>query len=110
MTARMIPQQAETRAQWDNRAAEADDEGGGFQADNNESASLRPTKKRGRSTAGKKLPLKRRVKRHRFSSPFSSDEETETGAESDTSSYAPAKTIPHLKPSIRLRLSLFDRP
>lgn len=49
------------------------------------------SRRKGSTAAGKKLPLKRRVKRHRFSSPFSSDEEAETGAESYTSSYAPAK-------------------
>ena len=80
------------RAQWDNKAAEADDEGGGRQGDCNETSVLpRPAKKRRRSAAGKKPPLKRRVKRRRFSSPLSSAEETEKGAESDTSSYAPAK-------------------
>ena len=74
---------------------QADDEGGVLQGNNNEkSALLRSTKKRRRSAGGKKLPLKRRFKRRRFSSPLSSSEESETGAESDTSSYAPAELCP----------------
>lgn len=52
---------------------------------------LRPTKKRCYSVGGKKLPVKRRVKRRRFSLPLSSDEDIETGTEPDISSYAPAK-------------------
>lgn len=77
------------RNQWDDKAAEADNEGRGLQEGNNEkSALLRPTKKRCRSAARKKLPLERHVKRHRYSSPLSCDEETETEPESDTSSYA----------------------
>ncbi|KAL8696688.1 MAG: hypothetical protein Q9201_007534 [Fulgogasparrea decipioides] len=80
------------RARWDGKAAEADDAGGGLQGDNNEQSTLlRPTKKRCQSVGEKKLPVKRRVKRRRFSSPLSSDEETETGTEPDISSYPPAK-------------------
>lgn len=81
------------RARWDSKAAEADDAGGGLQGDNNEQSTLlRPTKKRCQSVGGKKLPVKRRVKRRRFSSPLSSDEEIETGTQPDISSYPPAKT------------------
>lgn len=50
---------------------------------------MRSTKKKCRSGAGEEPPLKRRIKCRRFSSPLSSDEETETGDESDFSSYAP---------------------
>lgn len=49
------------------------------------------SRKKVRSAAGKKLPLKRRVKLRLFSSPLPSDGETEMEAEPDTSSYAPAK-------------------
>lgn len=48
---------------------------------------LRSTKKRPLSSANEKCRVKRRVKRHSFSSPFSSDEDTATGTESDISSY-----------------------
>ncbi len=78
------------RDQWDDKAVEADNEGGGPRGVNYEkSALLRPTKKRGRSATGTKLPLERRAKRRRLASPLSSDEEAETEPESDTSSYAP---------------------
>ncbi|MCJ1473158.1 hypothetical protein MMC13_001809 [Lambiella insularis] len=52
-----------------------------------------PTKKRCLSAAEKKSSSKRLIKRRRFSSPLSSDEETETRDESDTTSYIPRK--PH---------------
>lgn len=78
-------------AQWDDKAAQADNNGEGLKGDNDEkSALLHPIKKRCRSAVEKKLPLKRCVKR-RFSSPLSSDDGTETGPESDTGSYVPAK-------------------
>ena len=54
---------------------------------------LRSTKKRCLSATEKKPPLKRLIKRRRFSSPLSSDEETETWDKSSTTSYAPFK--PH---------------
>ena len=52
---------------------------------------LRPTKKRHRPSAREKSFRKRGTKRHRFSSPFSSDLETDTGEESDYSIYTPSK-------------------
>ena len=52
---------------------------------------LRPTKKRHRPSAREKSFRKRGTKRHRFSSPFSSDLETDTGEESDYSIYKPSK-------------------
>lgn len=59
-----------------------------------------PTQKRCRSAAGKKLSLKRRVKR-RFSPPPSSDDGNQTGPESDTSSNAPTRPCctSNLRPS-----------
>jgi len=51
---------------------------------------LHPIKKRCQSAVEKKLSLKRCVK-HRFLSPLSSDDRTETGPESDTGSYVSAK-------------------
>ena len=54
----------------------------------------RPTKRRLGPVAEEKLPTKRSAKRHRFSSPLSSNEESEEiGGESDISSYTP--TDPH---------------
>ena len=80
------------RAHRDDKASKVGDEGGALQGDNNDmSALIRRTIKRRRSAAEKKLPLKRRIKRHRFSSPFSSDGD-ETGSESDISSYAPVES------------------
>ncbi|KAL8751406.1 MAG: hypothetical protein Q9199_006438, partial [Rusavskia elegans] len=55
---------------------------------------LRFTKKRSLSTAGEKSPIKRCIKRGRFSSRLSSDEETETGDKSDSSTYTPSKPHP----------------
>ena len=76
------------RISWDDKVAEAGDEGE-LQGDDNQKGTSLPFTKRRRSTAGKKLPSKR-VKRRRFSSPLSSSEETEMGAESDISSDTPA--------------------
>ena len=53
--------------------------------------SLHSTKKRYRSLAHEKSFRKRGMKRHRFSSPFSSDLETDTGEESDYSIYTLSK-------------------
>jgi len=78
-------------AQWDDKAAQADNNKEKLKRDNDEkSALLHPIKKRCRSAVEKKLPLKRCVKCH-FLSPLSSDDGTETGPESDTGSYVPAK-------------------
>lgn len=41
------------------------------------------------------------MKRHRFSSPLSSDLEPVTGEESDYSSYTPSKAHKHFKGSVR---------
>lgn len=73
--------------------AEANDAGAALQEDNNDQSTLlRSTKKWYQSVGAKKLPVKRRFKRRRFSSPLSSDEGIETGMEPDISSFAPAKT------------------
>ncbi|CAF9940034.1 MAG: hypothetical protein HETSPECPRED_002140, partial [Heterodermia speciosa] len=52
---------------------------------------LRPTKKRHRPSAREKSFRKRDTKRHRFSSPFSSDLEIDTGEESNYSIYKSSK-------------------
>ena len=81
------------RAHRDDKASKVGDEGGALKGDNNDmSALIRRTTKRRRSAAEKKFSLKRRIKRHRFSSPFSSDGGDETGFESDISSYAPVES------------------
>lgn len=81
----------EKEAQWNDEAAQADNNEEELKEDNDEkSAFLHPIKKRCWSVAEKKLSLKRCVKCC-FLSPLSSDDEIETGPESDTSSYAPAK-------------------
>ena len=56
------------------------------------SALLRRTRKKHRSVVKKKLPLKCRTKRHRFSSLFFSEDEDERGSESDISSHAPVES------------------
>ncbi|KAL9126350.1 MAG: hypothetical protein Q9217_004580 [Psora testacea] len=87
------------RAQWDGEAADADDAGGGHPGDHNEKiALLRPMRKRRRSAAVKKHPAKRHVKRCLFSSPHSSEEESETADGSDFSSYAPTEPYPTRSP------------
>ena len=59
---------------------------------NKSKTSLLPsTKKRGRSTAGERPPPQRRTKRHRFSSPLSSDDETESDNESVISRCTPSR-------------------
>lgn len=69
--------------------------------------SLRATKKRSLPAAGEKLSQKCDIKYRRFSSPLSSDEETEeTGDESDISSYAPTKPQRTISP----RLTYVIRP
>ena len=70
--------------QWDPKEAEAgheedkkeETEGNGKRADGDTPPLLRSTKKRPLSSAKGKPRVKRRVKRRRFSSPFSSDEDT----------------------------------
>ena len=81
--------------QWDSKEAEAKDEEEGFGSNGEQETTplLYSTRKRSLSTAGEKSHARRRIKCCRFSSPLSSDEETETGAESDSSSYTPSK--PH---------------
>ena len=68
-------------------------EGNGEGDDGDTPLLLGSTKKRPLSSAKEKRRVKRRVKRHRFSSPFSSDEDTATGDESDISSYISSR--PH---------------
>ena len=81
------------RAHWDDKASKVGDEREALQGDNDDMGALtRRTRKRYRSAAEKKFPWKRRIKRHRFSSPFPSDEGDETGSESDISSYAPVES------------------
>ena len=53
--------------------------------------SLRPAKRRYRPSAHNKPFRRRGTKRHRFSSPFSSDLEIDTGEESDHSTYTSSK-------------------
>ena len=65
--------------------------------DGNSSPLLRFTKKKRRLTANEKSFRKRPMKRHRFSSPFSSDLKTETDDESDYSQYTPSKAHDVLK-------------
>jgi len=92
------------KGRWDDKEAEADNveeeeeeeeerEGPNDDSDVNKTPLLRSTKKRFLSIVGRRAPLERRIKRRRFSSPLSSDEKTETGDESDISTYAPSK--PH---------------
>lgn len=52
---------------------------------------LHLTKRKRRPIVCEKSPRKRGTKRHRFSLPFSSDQESETGVESDCSNYVPSK-------------------
>ncbi len=81
--------------QWSDKEAEADNQEDEPNGGNNQKNMLllRSAKKRSLATAQEKSHWKRRIKRRRFSSPLSSDEETETQDESDISSYAPTK--PH---------------
>jgi len=90
------------KGRWDDKEAEADNveeeeeeerEGLNVDSDINKTPLRRSTKKRFQSIVGRRAPLERRIKRRRFSSPLSSDEKTETGDESDISTYAPSK--PH---------------
>ena len=57
--------------------------------DESQTPPLYSTKRRPLSPAKEKSCVRRRTKRRRFSSPFSLDEETEMGDESDISSYKP---------------------
>ena len=60
------------------------------------------SRKRSLPVAREPCYKKRRARRHRFSSPFASDEETKAGDEFDTSDYAPFKFKCHprcLRPS-----------
>ena len=61
---------------WEDKGAEADLNGEGFPVDGEKKKPLvRSMKKRHLPAAGGKPSLKRRIKRHRFTSPFPSDEE-----------------------------------
>ena len=68
-----------------------EDDKSDWEAHKNSLPLLQSTKKRYRSLAHEKSFRQRGIKRHRFSSPFSSDLETETGEESDYSIYTPSK-------------------
>ena len=77
------------RTHRNDKTSKVNDERGALQRDNDDmNASIRRTKKRHRFAIEKKFPLKRRIKRHRFSSSFLLDEKDETKFESDTSNYA----------------------
>ncbi|KAI9696697.1 MAG: hypothetical protein M1836_005059 [Candelina mexicana] len=85
----------EKEDQWDDKKAqvEAHDEEEGVEedelsGDKSDASPLRPTKKRSQPTARGKPSSNRRIKRRCFSSPLSSDEETESEDESDISSYS----------------------
>lgn len=84
------------RDQQDNKGAEMADEeeGSGVDSDWNTPPHLHPPKKRSLCRAATKPCIKRR----RFSSQPSSDEESETGDESDYGSYIPSQTHHILKP------------
>ena len=80
--------------QWDCKEVEAGEEEDAKEEtkdvgerDESQKPPLRSTKKRPVSPAKEKSCVKRRTKRRRFSSPLSSDAETEMGDESDISSY-----------------------
>ena len=82
--------------QWDRKEAEAGEEEDEKEEteevgerDESQTPPLRATKKRPLSPAQEKSCVKRRTKRRRFSSPLSSDKETEMEDESDISSYKP---------------------
>lgn len=81
-------------------------EGNGERDDGDTPLLLRSVKKRPLSSVKEERRVKRRVKRHRFSSPLSSDEDTATGDESDISSYTssrfhrPSKSQPTSSDSI----------
>jgi len=88
------------KGRWDDKEAEADNveeeeerEGLNDGSDMNKTPLLRSKKKRFQSIVGRRAPFECRIKRRRFSSPLSSDEKTETGDESDISTYTPPK--PH---------------
>lgn len=79
----------EEESQWDNEEVGADEEEElESDADKHKTALSPYKKKRSLSSAGEKLRLKR-IKRRPFSSRLSSDEQTETGDDSDISSYTP---------------------
>ena len=92
--------------QWEPKEAEAGHEedkkeetkGNGERDDGDKPLLLRSTKKRPLSSTKEKPCVRRRVKRRRFSSPFSSDEDTATGDESDISSYASSRPYRPLTP------------
>ncbi|KAI4196203.1 MAG: hypothetical protein LQ350_006696 [Teloschistes chrysophthalmus] len=83
---------ADKKDQWEDKEADtyADDKEEEPNSNNfkNQTPSLRSTKKRSLSTAGEKSQVKG-IERGRLSSWLSSDEETETGDESDSSTYIP---------------------
>jgi len=83
----------------DDRETEAANKKGGLDVDGdkNRTPPLRSTEKRFSAVGEEPLP-KCWIKRRRFSSSFSSDEESQTGDESDISSYAPPKSQRALTP------------
>ncbi|KAI9791925.1 MAG: hypothetical protein M1835_008161 [Candelina submexicana] len=90
----------EKEDQWDDKEAEADDEEEGVEeeepsgdGDKSDASPLRLTKKRSQPTARGKPLMNRRIKRRCFSSPLSSDEETESEDESDISSYSASRRL-----------------
>lgn len=80
--------------------ARKEDEETGRDNDENSPSLLHPTKKRGRPAACEKSFRRRGMRRHRFSSPFSSDLEIETNEDSDYSNYTPSKAHNILKPRL----------
>ena len=90
------PQEAETGHEEDKKE---ETESNGERDDGDKPPLLGSTKKRPLSSAKEKSGVKRCVKRRRFSSPFSSDEDTATGDESDISSYTSSR--PHRPSKLR---------
>ena len=91
------------RDQQDKKGAEMADEevGSGIDSEWNTPPHLHPPKKQSLCRAAKKPCIKRR----RFSSQPSSDEESETGDESDYSSYIPSQTHHISKPQLPSHLT-----
>ena len=90
----------DARGQQDDKEAEIDNEEEGYSGNGKRDTlpDLHPTKKRSLCGVGEKPRKKRRTKRHLFSSRLYSDAETETGDESDISSYTPSKPYHISKP------------
>lgn len=86
------PQEAEAGHEEDKKE---ETEGNGERDDGDKPLLLRSTKKRPLSSAKEKRRVKRRVKRRRFSSPFSSDEDTVTGTSwTSAAIHLPDPTVP----------------